>query len=156
MTLTHMGVPWEVFWIWTHMGVLFQIHFLTNLLLKSQYFLVSLSYLTICFFISFLLSGKVNNIFPDPSFSKPTIHNQKRQTVKSLITQKTQPYPKSKAVFIPSQQIHTNFPIIQKQDHPKRISRKKLFLKERKKEKEHVFVTLEKFWKKHFGVFTKF
>jgi len=103
-----------------------------------------------------IFTGKVNNIFPDPSFPKPTIYNQKRQTVKSLITQKTQPYPKSKAVFIPSQQIHTSFPILQKQDHPKRISRKKLFLKEKKKEKEHVFVALEKFWKKHFGVFTNF
>ena len=28
--------------------------------------------------------------------------------------------------------------------------------KPRKKEREHVFVTLEKFWKKHFGVFTNF
>ena len=96
------------------------------------------------------------NIIPESSFFKPSIYNQKSKAVKSQILQKTQPYPKSKAVFIPSQQIQTIFPIIQKQDHPKRISRKKLFLKEKKKEKEHVFVTLEKFWKKHFGVFTNF
>jgi len=101
-------------------------------------------------------SGKVFNIIPESSFFKPSIYNQKSKAVKSQILQKTQPYPKSKAVFIPSQQIQTIFPIIQKQDHPKRISRKKLFLKEKKKEKEHVFVTLEKFWKKHFGVFTNF
>jgi len=103
-----------------------------------------------------IFSGKVFNIIPESSFFKPTIHNQKGKTVKIHITQKTQPYPKSKAVFIPSQQIHKIFPIIQKQDHKKKISRKKLFLKDRKKEREHVFVALEKLWKKHFGVFTNF
>ena len=50
------------------------------------------------------------NIIPESSFFKPSIYNQKSKAVKSQILQKTQPYPKSKAVFIPSQQIQTIFP----------------------------------------------
>merc|ERR1719282_2191993 len=134
MQLIHMEVLWEVFWTLIHMDLQSLIHLQRNLLQKNQLFL-----------------EKCLTLFLNHHFL-----NQKSKAVKSQILQKTQPYPKSKAVFIPSQQIQTIFPIIQKQDHPKRISRKKLFLKEKKKEKEHVFVTLEKFWKKHFGVFTNF